>query len=110
MSNEVKHTAAADLAEFEEMTVPAKLRAIWLNGKETNGHVAEAFKQIEAIRETQATVKEALERTEAVAMEGKAIAAFIKKWGAWGTAAVLFVLAVGDRVRLWDVIAEKVGG
>ena len=42
----VQHTDAHELAEFEKLTIPEQLREIWLNGRETNGHVADAMRDI----------------------------------------------------------------
>lgn len=43
MTDEVTHTDARELAQFEALAVDAKLREIWLNGRETNGKVAEVW-------------------------------------------------------------------
>lgn len=48
--DEVQHTDARELAAFEALGVDAKLREIWLNGRETNGKVAEAMRDIAAIQ------------------------------------------------------------
>ena len=48
---EVKHTAAADERRFEALPVDAKLKEIWLNGRETNGHVADALRDISKMNE-----------------------------------------------------------
>ena len=47
--SDVKHTDAHDLALFETLPIDAKLREIWLNGRETNGHVADAVRDIAAL-------------------------------------------------------------
>lgn len=43
---DVTHTDAHELAQFERLTIPEQLREIWLNGRETNGHVADALRDI----------------------------------------------------------------
>ena len=41
-----KHTDAAEWDRFMALPQPAQWAEIWMNTRETNGHVAEAFKQI----------------------------------------------------------------
>ena len=48
---ELQHTDARELAIFEALPTDQKLREIWLNGKETNGHVAQAMRDIEGIKD-----------------------------------------------------------
>ena len=40
------HTDAIEQAKFLALTQDEQLLQIWLNGRETNGNVAEAFRQI----------------------------------------------------------------
>ena len=124
LSNEIKHTSAAQQARFAALTPEQQTLEIWLNGCETNGHVAEAFKDIasvrgelaealrlvredvEAVRKEQRAVRAKLEDAADSARENQAIAKFIRRWGAWGTAAILFAVTVSDRLHLWDWVGR----
>lgn len=64
MVDEVTHTDARELAEFEALPVAAKLREIWLNGRETNGKVAEAVRDIAEVQARQETHAARISRTE----------------------------------------------
>lgn len=50
MTDGVKHVDAAEQADFETKTVSEKLLLIWLNGRETNGAVAEVKRDIAVMR------------------------------------------------------------
>ena len=117
LAREIKHTDAEQQARFAALTTDQKLLEVWLNTRETNGAVAQAFHDIETVRTELAealklvradvdTVKDTLKNTERIAMENKAISAFMKKWGAWGTAAILFAVTVGDRAGLFDLASR----
>ena len=43
----LKHTSAAEQEEFVALPQATQLLRIWLNGKETNGAVAEAHEKID---------------------------------------------------------------
>lgn len=49
MDYKPKHTTAAEMEEFLSLTPAERELRIWLNGKETNGSVAEAFREIEVM-------------------------------------------------------------
>ena len=48
MADEFKHTDAGEMEDFLSKNQTAQLLEIWLNGRETNGHVADAFSRIAA--------------------------------------------------------------
>ena len=52
LSEGVKHTDAAQQARFAQLTQEQQLLEIWLNGRETNGHVADAMRDIAVLKET----------------------------------------------------------
>lgn len=138
MADDLEHSAFAEQREFRALPMEEQLLKIFLNTRETNGHVAKAFREIEAIKQEQKKVAETLERTEEaaqlaravseeaaeearkvaesaealeqVAADNLAVSKFIRKWGAWGTAAILAVAAFGDRINLWDAIWNGIRG
>lgn len=46
MTDDFQHTSAAEMEDFLSKTDAEQKLRIWLNGRETNGHVAEAFDRI----------------------------------------------------------------
>ena len=52
--SEIKHTDAEQQARFVAMTTEQQMLEIWLNTRETNGHVADAMKDIAEINEWRA--------------------------------------------------------
>lgn len=50
MADGVKHVDAAEQAAFQRKNTDEKLLEIWLNGRETNGSVAEVRKEIAVMR------------------------------------------------------------
>lgn len=51
LAEPIKHTDAIQLARFNAMTADEQIREIWLNTRETNGHVAEAMRDIAHLEE-----------------------------------------------------------
>ena len=49
LSNEIKHTDAMQQAQFVQLTPEQQSLEIWLNTRETNGHVADAKRDIAAL-------------------------------------------------------------
>ena len=94
MADEFKHTDASEMDAFMAKTQASQLLEIWLNGRETNGHVAEAFRQLDVhgkeIQRLWVTMSNHIEK-ETKNEDG---IEYIKKWGRRGTGAILFVLAL----------------
>lgn len=104
---EFKHTDAAEQEAFLGKTQASQLLEIWLNGRETNGHVAEAFRQIAAQgREMQKMWVSLSDHLEAEEREEAALD-FIKRWGARGTGLVLFALAVLGGIEAVVLIIQR---
>lgn len=82
------HTTAALEREFDALSVEHKLKAIWFNGRETNGTVADAVERI-GVLET--LVKPLV----AAATDANANIRFVKTWGGRGTAFIVFCIIVG---------------
>lgn len=49
LSNDIKHTDAEQQARFVSLTPEQQMLEIWLNTRETNGHVADAKRDIAAL-------------------------------------------------------------
>ena len=62
--DEVQHTDARELAAFELLPVEAKLREIWLNGRETNGRVGDAMRDIAEAQATAIVTQERVGKLE----------------------------------------------
>lgn len=94
MADEFKHTDAAEMEDFLGKPQASQLLEIWLNGRETNGHVADAFDRIAAqgkeIQRIWLSLSNHLE-TEEREREG---IEYIKRWGRRGTGLILFFLAL----------------
>lgn len=115
---ELKHTDATELRAFQELPLEKKLDEIFLNGRETNGAVAEAKMEIEANRlladkavaealHTATTVEVALnhhleahKKSEDEHKEEIAGINFIKRWGARGTALILATIGASESIVL----------
>ena len=52
--SEIKHTDAEQQARFVSMTSEQQMLEIWLNTRETNGHVADAMRDIGEINQWRA--------------------------------------------------------
>lgn len=50
LSNEIKHTDAEEQARFIALSPERQSLEIWLNTRETNGHVADAITDIAALK------------------------------------------------------------
>ena len=75
---DVKHTAAHELAAFEALTIPEQLRAIWLNGNETNGQVAHALRDIAEIEQwREATLQPWMQTIDRKVWQAGAVGAFL---------------------------------
>lgn len=60
----VEHVDARDLAQFEGMNPADKLREIWLNGRETNGSVADAKRDIAVVQREHMEIVERVSELE----------------------------------------------
>ncbi len=107
---EFTHTSFEEQEEFEELPINKKLLKIFLNGRETNGHVAEAFERIGELRRDVDSLKSDAREVKRATQDNLAVSKFIRKWGAWGTAAILFAVTLGDRVSLWDNLWRLLSG
>lgn len=87
------HTTAALEREFDELSVEQKLKAIWFNGRETNGTVADALRRINDLELLVTPMVEEEDDTNAVGH-------FVKLWGGRGTAFLAFLIAVATFVVL----------
>lgn len=77
MADELQHTDALDLRAFEILDTDAKLREIWLNGRETNGRVAQAVRDIEEAKVERATIASRVAGIEHNWTQAKAVLAFV---------------------------------
>lgn len=93
------HTNAAEQRRFLAMSQQEQMLEIWLNGRETNGHVADLY----VWKEKEVTPQLALfaeNQRRQLAETG-----FIQRWGARGTALlVLLVMAVGALLTVLNII------
>jgi hypothetical protein len=75
---DVTHTDAHDLARFEALTIPEQLREIWLNGRETNGNVADALRDIADIKHWRgATLQPWMQTIDRKVWQAGAVGAFL---------------------------------
>lgn len=51
LGEEIKHTDAYEQARFVALTSEQQMLEIWLNTRETNGHVADAMRDIAELKE-----------------------------------------------------------
>ena len=63
MAEGVKHVDAADQARFSAQTQEQQLLEIYINARETNGHIADAIVEIDALTATARQAKETAEAT-----------------------------------------------
>lgn len=84
MADDVKHTDAVEQAKFLALKPDQQLLQIWLNGRETNGSVGTAIRDIKTLDITSQVHDKRLGRVERIII------------GA--TAVVLFLMAVGPIV------------
>lgn len=94
MADDFKHTDAAAMDTFMAKSQASQLLEIWLNGRETNGHVAEAFRQIDVqgkeIQRLWVTVSQHIEKDT----KNEDGIEYIKRWGRRGTGLILFAMAL----------------
>lgn len=94
MADEFKHTDASEMDAFMAKNQASQLLEIWLNGRETNGHVGDAFDRIAAQgREIQRIWVSLSDHIDKEKKNEDGIE-YIKRWGRRGTGAILFVLAL----------------
>ncbi len=70
-------TAGQELERFEALPLDAKLREIWLGGRETNGSVARALREIEEGRLARQEIVFRVTRLERYWTQMTAIGAFV---------------------------------
>ena len=94
MADEFKHTTAAEMEEFLSKTDAEQKLRIWLNGRETNGEVARAWREIASqgleIQKVRLQLSNHIEK-EKEEQEG---IEYIKRWGRRGTGAILLAMAL----------------
>lgn len=81
------HTTAEQERAFDRLTDAEKFRAIWFNGRETNGAVASVIQRVDRMEPIVLQMQEQ-------AADTHTIAAFIKLWGARGTGLLAFMIVV----------------
>lgn len=82
MVEDVKHVDASEMAAFLKKPADEKLLEIWLNGRETNGSVADAKRDIAKLQELEprvAAVEKWVIRVSAVAAVILAASPFVFK-------------------------------
>lgn len=115
---ELKHTDAAELRQFQSLPLEEKLDEIFLNGRETNGAVADARMEIEANRLTadkgiadalhsattvQVLLQKHIEEHQQAARDHREEMAginFLKRWGARGTAFLFATIAATEGIAV----------
>lgn len=105
-----QHTSFEEQQEFQNLPLNDKLLKIFLNGRETNGHVADAFVKIAELRKDVDKLGRDADEVKRTTAANLAVSKFIRRWGAWGTAAIIFVVTVGDKVSLWDNLWRIISG
>lgn len=108
---EVKHTDADELRRFRALTTEEKLEEIFLNGRETNGGLADAIREIARLDVRVGALEAAAKAARRTAMDNLAVSKFIRRWGAVGTGlvgALAALAAAGQAVGLWDQLWQLV--
>jgi hypothetical protein len=85
MDSGVKHTTAAEMDMFLQKSQASQLLEIWLNGRETNGSVAEVKRDLNEAKRTAEKTAVALSEHLAEQHEHELVVTAIKKWGYRGT-------------------------
>jgi hypothetical protein len=110
---ELHHVDAEELRRFRALATEEKLEEIFLNGRETNGAVADALRDIARLDERVGALETMAELVRQTAINNLAVSAFIRRWGAIGTAgigALAALAAAGQAIGLWDQVWQWLGG
>ena len=115
---EIIHTDAREQARFAAQTPDQQIFEVWLNTRETNGHVAAAMRDIAALSD--ATQREIAGLAAAALLEAQTLKRhlgehgeqqagidYVKRWGGRGTAGILLLVAIIGAINIGFQIAER---
>jgi len=92
--SQIIHTDALQQARFAALTPEQQMLEIWLNTNETNGHVADAQRDIAGAIARSAAHERTLTAHLGEHSEAQAGIDYVKVWGARGTGGILLMVGI----------------